>query len=95
MTSNSWYKEIIQDFNASSEEAGLTQKQADVMRSLLIDSCRQNYAKGNRSGIKWQREQTEALLTDGQVAKWEELDNDEERTLCMSFAGHLRGKLHA
>ena len=60
-TDTPWFTTLLNDFNSKIEKLGLesdqASDQADELRHLFIEKCREQYAAGNKAGVEWQRKQ--------------------------------------
>jgi hypothetical protein len=52
-----WYVELSDRFNTMSEKLGIAEEVANEFKVLLLETARNQYLAGNRSGIRWAREQ--------------------------------------
>lgn len=58
-----WYLELMERFNKLIERFGMPEDAQDEFESFLLDVAREQYMAGNRSGIRWMREQAESKAT--------------------------------
>ena len=52
-----WYVELMERYLRLSEKLGLPEDVMSEMKVFLLEIAREQYMAGNRSGIRWAREQ--------------------------------------
>lgn len=52
-----WYVELTGKFNDIVERTAVDEDAASELKVLLLETARNQYLAGNRSGIRWAREQ--------------------------------------
>lgn len=52
-----WYVELMEKFHSLAEKQALPEDVASELKVFMLEVARQQYMAGNRSGIRWAREQ--------------------------------------
>jgi hypothetical protein len=58
-----WYTELMDRFERLMSTQGIPENPAREIKQLVLAVAREQYMAGNRSGIRWAREQAEARPT--------------------------------
>lgn len=53
-----WYVELMERFNRIVEKQALPDDVASELKVFMLEVARKQYMAGNRSGIRWAREQS-------------------------------------
>lgn len=53
-----WYVELMERFNVIVEKQALPEDVASELKVFMLEVARKQYMAGNRSGIRWAREQS-------------------------------------
>ncbi|MFH1236054.1 MAG: hypothetical protein V1685_03910 [Parcubacteria group bacterium] len=56
-TQAKWYVELVSKVRELCEEIGLDDAAESKVRELMIEKAKDQYMAGNRSGIRWARQQ--------------------------------------
>ena len=51
-----YFDSLIRDLKSVTDRLNLQSDQADELRQLFIDKCRQQYLMGNKAGVTWAQE---------------------------------------
>ncbi|RMD51298.1 hypothetical protein D6827_02525 [Candidatus Parcubacteria bacterium] len=57
-TNAMWYQNIINRFEKLIKEIQANEKQAEKIKDFVLNIAREQYLNGNRSGIRWARNQS-------------------------------------
>lgn len=55
-----WYTDLCDNFNEICQKTGIDEDTASEIKVFLLGVARNQYLAGNRSGIRWAREQMSA-----------------------------------
>ncbi|MFH1712434.1 MAG: hypothetical protein ABH846_04340 [Patescibacteria group bacterium] len=55
-----WYIDLMERYKMLINKFGMPEDLASELKVFLLEVAREQYMAGNRSGIRWAREQTEA-----------------------------------
>ena len=55
-----WYIDLMERFKTLTQKFAIPEDTASEFKLFLLEVAREQYMAGNRSGIRWAREQTEA-----------------------------------
>ena len=53
---SNWLTALIRSINSLSEQFGLDDQSTSTLRDFIVDIAREQYKIGNRSGIRWARQ---------------------------------------
>jgi hypothetical protein len=56
-SSAKWYVDLCNRFTALMHNLGLPEQTTSQIKNLLVEIAKEQYMAGNRSGIRWAREQ--------------------------------------
>lgn len=52
-----WYIKLMERFNSMMERLGMPEDVSSEVKVLLLEVAKEQYMTGNKSGIRWAREQ--------------------------------------
>lgn len=58
-----WYIELCNEMEALFEQLGLSEEGAEELKTFILEVARNQYLAGNRSGIRWARQQMQEKVT--------------------------------